>query len=37
MREMFDRAWESLPEEERARVEAERAEWMGAYSGSGEE
>lgn len=37
MREMFDRAWESLPEEERARVEAEREEWMGAYSGSGEE
>lgn len=33
MQEMFDRAWESLPEEERKRVESEREEWLGAYSG----
>lgn len=37
MQEIFDRAWESLPEEERARVEAEREEWMGVYAGEGEE
>lgn len=37
MREMFDRAWESLPEEERSRVEGEREEWMSAYSGAGDE
>lgn len=33
MREMFDEAWDSLPEAERAKVVAEREEWLGAYSG----
>lgn len=33
MQQMFDEAWDSLSEEERAEVEAEREEWFGAYSG----
>jgi hypothetical protein len=33
LRQMFDAAWDSLPEEERARVVAEREAWLGAYSG----
>jgi Arc/MetJ-type ribon-helix-helix transcriptional regulator len=28
---MFDRAWDSLSEEEREAVRAEREEWLGAY------
>lgn len=33
MQQMFDEAWDSLSEEERAEVEAEREEWFSAYSG----
>jgi Arc/MetJ-type ribon-helix-helix transcriptional regulator len=35
LQRMFDQAWDSLPEEERAEVEAEREEWFSAYSGGG--
>lgn len=33
MLEIFNRAWDSLSEEERTEERAERARWFGAYAG----
>ena len=33
MQQMFDEAWDSISEDDRGKVVAEREAWLGAYSG----